>query len=162
MVALIRWNPDGGMALRPFGSPFSLLEEVEEMARSAFETSLVPKLDMYEEDKELVIKAELPGIQKEDINISLEGDTLRIEAEKKQEETTEETRYYSYERYYGHYSRSVPLPTPVEAEKVSATFENGLLEIKLPRAEETKPRHIEVKVESPKPKRTRTSQPKSK
>jgi HSP20 family molecular chaperone IbpA len=83
MVALIRRSPNGEFALEPFFRPFSLLEEVEEMAR-AFDT-LTPKLDMYEDEKELVIKAELPGIRKKDINIRLEGDRLTIKTEKREE-----------------------------------------------------------------------------
>jgi len=93
-----------------------------------------------------VVKTELPGIKKEDLKISLKGDMLTIEAEKKQENTTEDTKYYAHERHCGHYSRSVLLPTPVDADKVSATFEGGVLEIRLPKTEETKSTQNEVKV----------------
>jgi HSP20 family protein len=145
MVALIRWNPDGGMALRPFASPFRLLEEVEEMARSAFETGLVPKLDMYEEDKELVVKAELPGIRKKDLDIKLDGDVLTIKAEKKAEKEVKEATHYTRERSFGQYVRYITLPTRVDGEKITATLKKGLLEIRMPKAEVPEPKKIEIK-----------------
>ena len=145
MVALIRWNPDGGMGLRPFASPFGLLDEVEEMARSAFETGLVPKLDMYEEDKELVIKAELPGIRKKDLDIRLDGDVLTIKAEKKEEKETKDTTHYARERSFGRYVRYMTLPARVDSEKITATLKKGLLEVRLPKTEVPEPRKIEVK-----------------
>ena len=85
------------------------------------------------------------GIKKEDIGISLEGGCLIIKAEKKQEEVVKEATYYSNKRCFGDYFRSVNLPFPVDAEKVSSTLENGLLEIRLPKAEEAKSKRIEVK-----------------
>ena len=112
----------------------------------AFRTSLVPRLDVYEDKDTLVVKAEFPGIKKKDLDISLEGDMLTIKAEKKQEDVAEDATHYTRERYFGQYSRSIPLPVHIDAEKVSATFKKGLLEIRLPKAEEAKSKHIEVKV----------------
>jgi HSP20 family protein len=145
MVALIRWNPDGGMALRPFVSPFSLLEEAEEMARSAFENGLVPKLDMYEEDKELVVKAELPGIRKKDLEIKLDGDVLTIKAEKKAEKEVKETTHYTRERSFGQYVRYMTLPSRVDGDRITATLKKGLLEIRMPKAEAPEAKQIEIK-----------------
>ncbi len=145
MAALIRWNPNGGMSLRPFASPFSLLEEVEEMARTAFETGLVPKLDMYEEDKELVVKAELPGIRKKDLDIKLDGDVLTIKAEKKAEKEVKETTHYARERSFGQYVRYMTLPTRVDGDKITATLKKGLLEIRMPKTEAPEPKKIEIK-----------------
>ncbi|MBI4187918.1 MAG: Hsp20/alpha crystallin family protein [Chloroflexi bacterium] len=105
-----------------------------------------PRGDMYEWKDELVMKVELPGIAKEDIDISLEGDCLTIKAEKKQESLAEDATYYGCERYYGKYYRTVTLPYHVDYDKISTTYENGLLEIRLPKAEEAKTKHIEVKV----------------
>ena len=112
----------------------------------AFPAGFMAKLDMYEKDDHLVVKTELPGIKKADLDISLEDDMLTIKAEKKHEEETEEATYYASERTFGEYSRTVSLPFPVDAEKVSASLKNGLLTIKLPKAEEAKPRRIEVNV----------------
>ena len=101
--------------------------------------------DVYEEKDFLVIKAEMPGFRKEDIEVGVTGDLLTIKGEKKGEEVPEESTYES-EICYGDYSRTIELPFAVKSEKAAATFENGLLEIKLPKAEEARSRHIEVKV----------------
>jgi len=150
MTAIIRRSP--GRALT-FYRPAGLLDEVERLAKGmwdtwpvAFPTGFMARLDMYEKDDQLVVKAELPGIKKTDMDISLEDDVLTIKAEKKQEEATEEATYYASERTFGEYSRTVSLPFPVDAEKISASLKNGLLTIKLPKAEEDKPRRVEVNV----------------
>jgi HSP20 family protein len=105
---------------------------------------------MYQEKDDLVIKAELPGVQKEGLEVSLEGDTLHIKAEKKEEreEADEETKYYACERVYGSYHRTVSLPFPIEAVKISATFEGGVLEVRLPKAEEAKPKQIKIETKA--------------
>lgn len=154
MTAIIRRSPGRALVVR---GPFHLLDEFESLARElwdswqpvVFRTGFSPTLDMYEEKDELVVKAELPGVEKEGLDISLEGDMLHIKAEKKEEkeETDEETKYYACERYYGSYHRSVSLPFPVDANKVSATFEDGVLHLRLPKAEEARPKHIEIKVQ---------------
>ncbi len=148
MAALIRWSPNGGVALRPLFRPFRLLEEVEEMARTAFETGLTPKIDMYEEDKELVVKAEMPGIRKKDLDIKLDGDVLTIKAEKSEEkkEGEEGKTHYYRERSFGQYVRYMTLPSRVDAEKITATLKKGLLEIRMPKAEGPETRQIEIKV----------------
>ncbi len=101
--------------------------------------------DIYEEKDNLVIKAEMPGFRREGIEVGVSGDLLTIKGEKKGEEVPEESTYES-EICYGDYSMTIELPFAVKSEKATATFENGLLEIRLPRAEEARPRHIEVKV----------------
>jgi len=146
MVALVRRSPNGVFALEHLFRPFSLLDEVEAIARAAFDTSLTPKMDMFEENGELVIKAEIPGVRKKDLDISLEGDVLTIKAEKKQEKEVKEATHYTRERRFGHYSRYMTLPNRVDAEKVTATLRKGLLEIRLPKAEIPENKHIEVKV----------------
>jgi len=153
MTLLIRRNPNRALALmEPVHSPLSLFEEIERIARETFDTwnpkihsnGLTTGLDIYEEKGNLVVKAEFPGIGKKDIDIGIEDDMLTIKAEKKPDEVSEEAKYYTCERSYGQYSRSVTLPFPVDTENVSASFKNGLLEIKLPRAEEAKSKRIEV------------------
>jgi HSP20 family protein len=148
MVALIRRSPNGVYAVRPFFRTFNLLDEVEDMARRAWDTSLTPRVDMYEEDNQVIVKAELPDIAKKDIEIKLEDDVLTIKAEKKEE--TEEgekgTTHYTRERRFGQYVRRMTLPGKVNAENVTATLKKGVLEIKLPRAEEPEAKQIEIKV----------------
>ena len=148
MVALVRRSPNGVFAVRPFFRPFSLLEEVEEMARHAFETGLNPKLDMYEEENQLVIKAELPGVSKKDIEISIEDDILSLKAEKREEkeEGEEGTIHYTRERRFGSYTRHMTLPAQVNAEGITATLKKGLLEIRLPKAEAPESKRIEITV----------------
>ena len=152
MNALIRRRPGLGLMIR---DPFRMLDEFDRLAGdlwhswqpAVFDTALHPNLDMYEEEGDLVVKAELPGIDKDGLDISIDGDVLRIKGERNEEreETNEDTHYYTYERHYGRYSRSVPLPFPVDTEKVSATLENGVLQIRMPKAEEAGVKHVEIK-----------------
>jgi HSP20 family protein len=104
-------------------------------------------LDVHESNDELVIKTDLPGIAKDDLHITLEDGTLRIEAEKKEEKTEDGKTWHLRERHFGKYSRLMELPFRVAAEKITATLDKGVLEIKLPKAEEAKPRQIEVKIQ---------------
>ena len=93
---------------------------------------------MYEEKGELVIKTELTDVKKEDLDISLEGNTLTIKAKKKREEVSKGATYHSGERYFGHYHRSLLPPFHVRTDKVSTASKDGLWEIRLPKAEEVK------------------------
>ncbi|MBI4267217.1 MAG: Hsp20/alpha crystallin family protein [Chloroflexi bacterium] len=137
-----------------FRSAWSALEDVEHLARHMWESwtptvsqaGWCPRFDLYEIKDELVIKADLPGMKREDIDISMENDYLTIKGERKVEELPEDTKYYTCERYFGSFSRELFLPFPVSADKISATFENGSLEIRLPKAEEAKAKRIEIKV----------------
>ena len=148
MVALIRRTPNGVMALRPVFRPFRLLEEVEQMARSAFETDMMPKTDMFEEEGQIVVKAEMPGVSKKDLDISLEEDVLTIKAEKKEEkeEGEKDTTNYTRERRFGQYIRYITLPALVDVDNISATLKKGILEIKMPKAEAPKAKQIEINV----------------
>lgn len=124
----------------------SLLDEFERMVGMVpLDGGLSLSMDVYEEKDELVVRAELPGVDREKIDINIEKDTLRIEAEKTGEEKTDERSYYLCERCSGKFLRSLTLPFPVDAGRASASLENGVLEIRLPKAEEAKSRHIEVK-----------------
>ena len=143
-------------ALIPFYRPWGLLDEMDRFAREMWdswrpftlEPSLVPHSDIYEEKGQLVMKTELPGIDKKDVDVTLEGDKLTIKAEKK-EEVKEDATHYTRERYYGQYFRSVTLPYPVKEGEISAAFDNGVLELRLPKAEEVKAKKIEIKAELP-------------
>ena len=104
-------------------------------------------LDVHETKDELVMKADLPGIARDNVHITLEEGTLRIEAEKKEEKAEDGKTWYMRERHFGKYSRLIELPFRVAAENISATLDKGVLEIKLHKAEEAKPKQIEVKVQ---------------
>jgi HSP20 family protein len=105
-----------------------------------------PALDVYDEKDNFVVKAELPGMKKEDIQISLHEGVLTISGERKQERETKEGETFRSERYFGRFQRSVTLPAMVNANAVKATYKDGVLTIDLPKAEEAKPKHIAVNV----------------
>jgi HSP20 family protein len=103
-------------------------------------------MDMYREDGNLVVKAEVPGISPEELDISVKDNVLRISGESKAEEEVERENYICRERRYGSLRRSVLLPSDVDGGKAEATFENGLLTVTIPVSEEVKPESIKVKV----------------
>ncbi len=105
-----------------------------------------PRVDIFEEGNHLVVKAELPGMKKEDIKVSLVDDLLTISGEKKREERVEKEHFYRLERSSGSFSRSFRLPAEVEPGKVTANFKEGILELKIPRSEEARKKEIEIKV----------------
>ena len=125
---------------RIFQDPFSLLTQ-----GTSFFEGWTPALDIYEDKDKYVAKAELPGMKKEDIDVSLEGDTLTISGERKQEEEKKEGDTYRSERYFGRFQRTVTLPTAVDANKIKATYKDGVLTVTVPKTEEAKPKQIEVK-----------------
>jgi len=104
-----------------------------------------PALNIWSNEDELIITAEVPGINPEDLDISVVGDSLTLKGTREVEELDEGARYHRQERGYGNFSRTVQLPFPVDIDSVNAKFTNGVLEINLPRAEADKPRKIAVK-----------------
>ena len=106
-----------------------------------------PAVDVYEEKDAIVVKAELPGMSKENIQVSVEEGALTIRGEKKREEKIEEKDYAYQERSYGAFTRTIGLPAAVKADQVTAQFKHGVLEVRLPRAEESKPKTVSVKVQ---------------
>ncbi len=112
----------------------------------AFEdTEWMPAFDMSETDKELIVKGEVPGMDKKDINITVSDDMLTIRGEKKHEKKEENEQYHRVERRYGAFSRTMRLPHEVEADKVDATYKEGVLSIRLPKSEAVEPKKIEIK-----------------
>jgi len=114
--------------------------------RDLFSDVLSPAIDIYETKDDVVIKAEIPGINKEDIKINIVDNSLIIEGEKKQEKEVKDENYYRVERRYGTFRRVIDIPVPVKTEEVEATYKDGVLEVRLPKKEEAKPKEIEVKV----------------
>jgi HSP20 family protein len=105
-----------------------------------------PSCDIYETGNEIVVKAEIPGVKKEDVKLSIQDNVLTLSGERKFEEETKKENYVRVERGYGSFSRSFTLPPSVDAKKISAEFKDGLLEVKLPKLEEAKPKEVEIKV----------------
>jgi len=147
MTNLARWEP--------FRDLISLREAMDHLFEESFVRPragwLTPRetrtlaVDMYTTDDAVVVKAAVPGVKPEDIDISLSGNTLTIKGETKAEEEIKEENYIRRERHYGAFSRTLTLPTPVVADEAEAKFENGILTLTLPKVEEAKPKVIKVK-----------------
>jgi HSP20 family protein len=150
-MALIRWSPR-----KELWDPFAGLAEIQEEMNRLVDTSLRhrggfdgafnPAIDLVMEKDNLVVKADLPGLSKDDITVSLQDNYLTIKGEKKQEFEQKEANYFVSERSYGSFTRTVELPTAVDAKKSEARFKDGVLQITLPKTEEAKPKQIDVKV----------------
>lgn len=106
-----------------------------------------PAVDVFEEKDDIVVKAEIPGMDKDNIEVKLADHTLTIKGEKKKEEEVKEENYYRSERSYGSFLRTLELSKDVYADKVKATFKNGVLEVRMPKTEEAKAKEIKVKVD---------------
>ncbi len=140
---------------RPFGEVSSVRREMDRLwnrffgetpfART-FAEEWLPSVDISETEDKLLIKAELPGLETKDVKVSVSGDVLTIKGEKKKEEEEKDEHHYCVERYYGSFQRSFQLPTGVQADKVEAAFDMGILKVTLPKVEEAKKKEIEIKV----------------
>jgi HSP20 family protein len=107
----------------------------------------IPPVDVVEEGDTIRLVAELPGVKVEDVRISLENNVLTVQGEKKQEAVQDDDKAYRFERAYGMFERTFTLPATIDANKIVAKFDSGLLTILLPKVEAAKPRHIAVKIE---------------
>ena len=114
------------------------------------EIGWVPAVEIYEKADSLVARAELPGMKEEEIDVSVVGDTLTISGERKAESEVKDEDYYRCELCYGRFSRSIGLPAAVDPDNVEASFENGILEVTLPKVEKAKPKKVHVKTKGTK------------
>jgi HSP20 family protein len=146
------------MSLVPYrkrdrGDLASLHRDMDDLFNSFFgswpvtviESRLWPAMDVSEDENEVVVTAEVPGCKAEDVDIAVHGNTLSISGEKKQEQEKKEKGYYHIERSYGSFRRELTLPADVETDKVEAVCKNGVLSIKLPKAEKAKAVKVKVK-----------------
>lgn len=147
-MALTKWSPRSEMT--KFFDEF-----MEEPFFAKFRTGLKrfdesgvlhPSVDMFAKENEIVVKAEIPGVDKKDVSISLTDNTLTIKGESKKEKEVKEEDYYYSERSHGTFARMLSLPEKVVADKVTAEFKDGVLEVHLPKSPEAKPKEIKVKV----------------
>jgi len=106
-----------------------------------------PAIEVYDRKDHLVVKAELPGIDKKDLKVSLDGDILSIKGETKKEQEIKEKDYYYSERAYGSFYRTLPLPMGVQKDKTKASYKDGILTIELPKNEEAKSKETDIEVE---------------
>lgn len=148
MSILSRWQGSGVGALsnlqdelqRLFESPWGELTRTQQFLRG-----WNPAVDLYEDKDNVFVKAELPGLKKEDIEVSLEDGVLTISGERKSEEKVEGKEARRSERFYGQFRRSISLSSEVKADQVTANYKDGVLTITLPKVEAAKPKQIEVK-----------------
>jgi HSP20 family protein len=144
---LIRWERDMDRMFEDFFDRRMRPWWPERWLRGGERELEAPKVDLYEEKDDIVVKAELPGIDKENVEVNLSDHMLTIKGEKKKEEEIKEENYYRSERSYGSFLRTLELPKGIQEDKVKASFKNGVLEIRLPKTEEAKTREIKVKVD---------------
>ncbi len=131
--------------LRPGWSLRRLFEDIPRLRIGQWEPTM-PVADVFTEKDDVVVKAELPGLTKDDVTVSLSGDLLTIQAEKKQEDTVEEKDYSCSERTFGRVSRTLRLPVDVHGDKATAVFENGVLTLRIPKTEAAKSRVVAIPV----------------
>jgi HSP20 family protein len=138
-MAIIRWDPFREMTTvrNQFDRLFGAFEGRQE--------SWMPAVDVFDTKDAVVLKAELAGMNSDDIHIEVDDNVLTISGERKFEEKFEEGRYYRVERRFGSFERSLALPQGVKPDDIVANYEEGVLEVRVPKAEEEKPRRIEVK-----------------
>jgi HSP20 family protein len=156
-MAMESWRP--GRGLVPW-RPFREMEEMERRFEDIFgrpfipamwrripvvEMGWAPAIEVFEKEDKFMVKAELPGMKEEDIDVSVVGDTLTIKGERKAETEVKEEDYYCCERSYGSFSRSIALPSSVDAKRIEASYEDGVLEVSLPKAPEVKAKKVAVK-----------------
>jgi len=144
MMNLIRWEPFREFATlsdrmnRMFNDPLLRLAPGDTAA------GWLPAVDLEEEGDRVVLRAEIPGVNRDDIDVSVENGTLTLRGEKKQERVVDAENAYRLERFYGTFSRSFVLPTRINADQIKATYRDGVLEVVLPKADEARPKKIKV------------------
>jgi HSP20 family protein len=140
-MSLIKWDPFRELNMFPvrFGK---FLDKDWERAIST--TAWNPSVDIFENDSDIVVKVEAPGMNAKDFDLRIENNVLMVKGERKFEKETKEENYHRVEREYGSFSRSFALPTAVKEDKVTADYKDGILKIVLPKKEEVKPKSIKI------------------
>jgi HSP20 family protein len=146
-MAIIRWDP--------FRDMVTIREKMNRLFEDAFTarggddkditaSTWMPAVDIFENENELVLTAEIPGIDEKDVEIKIEDNTLTLKGERKFEKETKEENYHRIERSYGSFYRAFTLPNYVDTDKVQAQHENGVLKISMPKREEVRPRTVKI------------------
>jgi len=147
-MAIVRWEP--------FRDLMATQREFDRLFREAFSPALAegevstrtwaPPVDIYENGENLVLKAELPGINPDDVEIRVEDNTLYLKGERKFEKEVKEQNYHRVERSYGTFTRTFSLPNSIDSDKVAANYKDGVLTLTMPKKEEAKPKTIKINV----------------
>lgn len=141
-MSIIRWRPIFPSMFEDFEEDWSKLPEKM--------TAFTPAVDVYQDKDNVIVETPLAGVDPEKVNISVENDVLKIEGRSDHKSEIDEKNYYRKEVRYGSFYRAVALPTHVKADKADATFDNGILKVVIPKAEEVKPKTIKVKTKKTK------------
>lgn len=157
-MTLVPWKKRETSMLQPFREIGLLQDEMNKLfdfslsrafagdRDSLFQNNWNPAIDIYESDDNFLVKADLPGMEKKDIDISIHDGTLTIKGEKKLENEYKDKSYVRAERYHGSFTRSIDFPSDVESDKIKASYKDGVLELLIPKKEEAKPKQIKVEV----------------
>jgi HSP20 family protein len=146
-MRLVRWDPFQNLvAMSNQFSPFNRNFNTPDSPRTEEPVEAwAPPVDIFERNDELVIRAEIPGVKREDMDVQIENGVLTLRGERKHETEVKEENAYRMESVYGTFRRSFTLPTTVDAAKVTATYKDGVLEVIVPKLETEKPKEIEIK-----------------
>ena len=139
-------------------NPLKDLLEIQEEINRLFDTSLakwpftkkkgeIPAVDVYEDKDNIVVEADIPGVDPKDIEINLENDTLTLRGKKEEKKEEKKGDYYCMERFYGEFHRSIQIPSKVDTSKIKATYKKGVLKNALPKKEEEKEKGIKIEIE---------------
>ncbi len=156
-MAIDRWRPFGTLSR---WEPFQGVSDIQHEMNRLFDTffgrpatmqaaeprTWVPLVDMYETKDDVVVALEMPGVREKEISVTITGDLLTVRGERNWDREAKDESYHRVERAYGKFERTVPLPMPVQADKVKATYRDGVLQVTLPKAEEVKPKEIKVDI----------------
>ena len=158
-MSIIRWNPLREVAAwHPVNDLATEIMNMQQEIDRTFNgfmgglvdegptSKLLPAVDVVEHENEYVVQVELPGVNKEEVKITVQNDILTIRGEKHQEKESKSKNYHRVERSFGSFHRSFTLPSSVQSDKIEATYQNGILTIHLPKVAEAKPKEIEVQV----------------
>ncbi len=141
-----RWNPLGEMvSLRQAMDRLFEDSFVSPVGRSGEGAQLAPAIDVHETQDAVVVTASLPGVRPEDVEITMTGQTLTLRGEFKADESVDRGQYLYQERRYGTFHRQIQLPVRIQSDRAEASFENGVLTLHIPKAEEVKPRQIQIR-----------------
>jgi len=139
-MSLIQWNP-----FREIDR--DMFKFMENLPYGFSGRSISPRVDVYETDDKIVVKAEIPGVSKEDLNIYVNENSIRLSGQTKRESDFKDENAYHSERYYGSFSRTIPLPVEVKSEAANASYKDGILSITLPKAEPAKNRGRKIEIQ---------------
>ena len=147
-MSIMRWDPfgDGGTLRRGMDRLFDDFFSTRRPWRDLAEMAWEPAVEMYETEKDVVVKAEMPNIDPKNVDITVTNDSITLKGETKHEEEHRDRNYYRRELRYGAFSRTLPLGTEVTAAEAKATYKDGVLEVKIPKSERVKPTSVKVQI----------------